>query len=49
MKFISIGPNCDTADILIKANIRLEAYPFDHIYSNLYIIKHCIDDNLKNF
>ena len=49
MKFISIGPNCDTADILIKANIRLEAYPFDYIYSNLYIIKHCIDDNFKKF
>jgi len=49
MKFISIGPYCTTANILIKNNLRMEAYPFDYIFSSLEIVKHCIDDKFKIF
>ena len=32
-----------------NANLRNEAYPFDHIFSSLTLIKNCINDNFTNF
>lgn len=49
MKFISIGPNCATADILKSYNVRTEAYPFDYIFSSLEMVKHCIHDKFNIF
>ena len=49
MKVISIGPNCDLANIIENKNLRYQAYPFDFITSNLYMIKHCINDEFKIF
>ena len=47
--FISIGPYCSTADILKKHNHRLQAFPFDYIFSSLEMIKHCINDQFNIF
>lgn len=49
MEFISIGPNCDTADTLKIHNLRNNAYPFDYIFSSLEMIKHIINDKFKIF
>jgi len=49
MKFISIGPYCNTADILKANNLRTESYPFDYIFSSLEIVKHCINDKFNIF
>lgn len=49
MKFVSIGPCCDTADILKHYNLRTEAYTFDYIFSTLEMIKHCISDKFNIF
>jgi hypothetical protein len=49
MEFISIGPNCMTADILKQQNLRKNAYPFDYIFSSLEIVKHSIKDKFNIF
>ena len=49
MRFVSIGPTCQTADILKDHNLRTSAYPFDYIYSSLDMIKHCIDTDFTIF
>ena len=49
MEFVSIGPYCDTADILKRHNLRLNAYPFDYIFSSLEIVKHAINDKFNVF
>ena len=49
MKFISIGPNCFTADLLKVHNLRTESYPFDYIFSSLEIVKHCINNKFNIF
>ena len=49
MHFISIGPYCHTALILKEHNLRLQAYPFDYIYSSLEMVKHCINDKFNTF
>jgi hypothetical protein len=49
MEFVSIGPWCITAELLIKNNLRLKAYPFDYIFSSLEIVKHCINDKFNIF
>jgi len=47
--FISIGPYCTTTDILKKYKHRLQALPFDYIFSSLEMIKHCINDQFNIF
>lgn len=47
--FISIGPYCKTVELLKRYNLRLEAFPFDYIYSSLEMIKHCINDKFNIF
>ena len=49
MKFISIGPYCQTVDILKTHNLRTEAYPFDYIFSSLKIVEHCINNKFNIF
>jgi hypothetical protein len=61
MKFISIGPYCACADIIMQIlnplynNITPQewfirtAYPFDYIFSSLEMIKHCINDRFNIF
>jgi len=48
-KYISIGPNCETLDIIKNYKCREVAYPFDYIFSTLPMIKHCIEDNFQTF
>jgi len=48
-KVISFGHRC-TAGIFMKGlNVKTESYPFDWIFSNLNIVKHCIEDNFETF
>jgi len=49
MEFISIGPYCSTTQILQQYNLRLQAYPFDYIFSSLEMIKHIIDNKFEIF
>lgn len=49
MEFVSIGPYCNTADILNQHNLRVNAYPFDYIFSSLEMVKHCINDRFNIF
>jgi hypothetical protein len=49
MEFVSIGPYCTTADILKEHSLRLNAYPFDYIFSSLKMVTHCIKDNFDIF
>lgn len=49
MEFVSIGPYCNTADILKQHNLRLKSYPFDYIFSSLSMITHCINDRFNVF
>ena len=48
-EFISIGPYCVTADYLKITNNRKLAYPFDYVFSSLFMISHCITDEFKTF
>ena len=45
----SIGTRCISSQILENLKIKKESYPFDWIFSNLDIIKHCIQDDFKIF
>lgn len=49
MEFVSIGPYCETTIILDKYKIRLNAYPFDYIFSSLEMVKHAINDKFNIF
>jgi len=49
MEFISIGPYCRTTEILHHHKLRLNAYPFDYIFSSLEIVAHAILDNFNIF
>jgi hypothetical protein len=45
----SLGHLCFSSFLLKTLNIKKESYPFDWIFSNLNIIKHCIEDKFKTF
>jgi hypothetical protein len=49
MKWISIGPTCIGALTLKSIECREESYPFDWIFSSLFMVKGCIEDNFKQF
>jgi hypothetical protein len=49
MEFISIGPYCDSADILKEFGLRKKAYPFDYVFSSLEMISHAINDGFNIF
>lgn len=49
MIYCSLGEFCH-ASALIKANgLKLASYPFDWIFSNDQMIKHCIEDDFRTF
>ena len=48
-QFISIGPYCDTTEILKLFGLRTKSYPFDWIFSSLEIVYHCISDRFHTF
>lgn len=48
-KFISIGQNCNTAKYLQLVGGRIEAYPFDWIFSSPEIVEDCIRDRFATF
>ena len=45
----SLGKNCHGAGILKRNNWKKESYPFDWIFTNDKMIKHCIEDDFKIF
>jgi hypothetical protein len=45
--FCSLGFHCQASKILIRNNLKIESYPFDWMFSNINIIKDCIEDNFK--
>ena len=45
----SLGNRCHTAYLLKKCNLKKTSYPFDWIFSDLYMILHCIEDNFNKF
>ena len=45
----SLGPLCQSAQILKRNKYKLCSYPFDWIYSNCDCIIHCIEDNFNIF
>ena len=47
--FVSIGPYCQTALILIEHNLRPYAFPFDYLFTSLEVIQDCIDDRFNKF
>lgn len=44
---ISIGPLCTSSQTLKDMGLRTVAYPFDWIFSDLDMVKHCILDGFK--
>ena len=49
IEFISIGPYCDTTEILKLFGLRTKSYPFDWIFSSLEIVYLCISDRFRTF
>jgi len=49
VEFVSIGPYCDTTEILKLFGLRNKSYPFDWIFSSLEIVYHCISDRFQTF
>lgn len=49
MKCSSIGSFCQSSQLLIRQGLKTESYPFDWIYSNFDVVKHCIEDDFKTF
>jgi hypothetical protein len=49
MKFCSLGSFCYSAQLLRRNNLREESNPFDWLFSNIEMVKHCIEDDFKSF
>ena len=49
MNYISIGPCCDTLEILKNNDLKTYSYPFDSIFTSLDIIYDCIEDRFNKF
>lgn len=45
--FCSLGFHCQASKILIRNNVKKESYPFDWLFSNIVIIKDCIEDDFN--
>ncbi|NBU53167.1 MAG: methyltransferase domain-containing protein [Alphaproteobacteria bacterium] len=45
----SLGPYCQSSQVLKRWNLKKCSYPFDWIFSNCDIILHCIKDDFKVF
>lgn len=49
MKYCSVGSFCQSAEILRSLGLREFSGPFDWMYINIDIIKHCLEDDFKSF
>ena len=47
--YISIGPYCESANILEKYHRRPQAFPFDYLFSSLSMIRHILTDRCVTF
>lgn len=45
----SLGSLCHSSEVLKRNNLKLCSYPFDWIFSDVHIIKNCIEDNFIKF
>ena len=43
----SLGKNCHSASLIKRNGWKKESFPFDWIFTNLNMIKHCIQDDFK--
>lgn len=43
--FCSLGFHCQSSKILIRNDLKKESYPFDWMFSNMFIVKDCIENN----
>jgi len=43
----SLGRNCHSASLIKRNGWKKESYPFDWVFTNLKMIKHCIEDDFK--
>ncbi len=49
MKYCSLGEMCHSAMLLKNNGLKDASYPFDWIFSNINMVKHCIEDNFKTY
>lgn len=47
--YFSFGFRCSSASILKRLNLKHESYPFDWLISNIKTVKHCLEDDFKQF
>ena len=47
--YVSLGSFCLSASILKSLNIKFESYPFDWVFAYPITIKHCIENDFKDF
>ena len=49
MIYCSLGGLCHSAQLLKINGLKKASYPFDWIFSNIKMVKHCIEDDFKTF
>ncbi len=49
LTLISVGPQCCTAAVLKRLNLRHAAFPFDSLFSSLEMVRHCVADDFRTF
>jgi hypothetical protein len=49
IKYISLGPNCQTSGSIKTVGYKTESYPFDWILTNLDIVSDCIQTDFKDY
>lgn len=49
MRYCSLGTYCQTAEWLIRNNLKEASTPFDWMFSSFAMIQHCIEDDFKSF
>ena len=49
MIYCSLGGICHSSQLLKINGVKKSSYPFDWIFSNIPMVKHCIEDNFKSF
>lgn len=45
--YCSLGYHCHSTQILKRNKIKKESYPFDWIFSNIFIVTDCLNDDFK--
>ena len=48
-QFFSFGYRCSSAGILKSMQLKYESFPFDWLISRLDVIKHCLQDDFREF